>query len=160
MIRINQVKMVQIRCSKNLPNQNKTRTRMHSSRMRTVRCSDRRGWGVCPEGGVCQEVCIPACTEADTPPPWTEFLTHVCENITFPQLCCGRQKWHFPDQLTRCRLSVLRGIKPTKADCKLCHWTTTFICEYQSKWHRSMWLTLSKVLKASFFFYLNTCFIL
>ena len=20
-------------------------------------------------------------------PQWTEFLTHVCENITFPQLC-------------------------------------------------------------------------
>ena len=23
-------------------------------------------------------------------PPWTEFLTHTCENITFPQLRCGR----------------------------------------------------------------------
>ena len=28
---------------------------------------------------------IPACTEADTPPLWTEFLTHASENITFPQ---------------------------------------------------------------------------
>ena len=23
-------------------------------------------------------------------PPWTEFLTHAPENITFPQLYCGR----------------------------------------------------------------------
>ena len=27
----------------------------------------------------------------DTPPPlWTEFLTHASENITLPQLRCGR----------------------------------------------------------------------
>ena len=38
---------------------------MHSSRMRTVRCSGRLGG----DKGV-----------------WTEFLTHACENITFPQL--------------------------------------------------------------------------
>ena len=103
---------------------------MHSSRMRTVRCSSRlpRGGGVCqgclPEGGlprgvsavggggVCQGgwvvsarggwggvcpggvsqhalgrggVCPSACWH--TPPSlWTEFLTHACENITFPQL--------------------------------------------------------------------------
>ena len=25
-----------------------------------------------------------------TPPLWTEFLTHASENITLPQLCCGR----------------------------------------------------------------------
>ena len=43
--------------------------------MRTVRCSSRLGevvfvqGGVCPRGGVCPSgVCIPACTEADTPP--------------------------------------------------------------------------------------------
>ena len=47
-------------------------TRMHSSRMRTVRCSSRMPGGVCL-GGVHL-------------PPWTEFLTHTCENITFPQL--------------------------------------------------------------------------
>ena len=33
---------------------------------------------VCPGGGVCL-VC-------QTSPPWTEFLTHASENITFPQL--------------------------------------------------------------------------
>ena len=52
--------------------------------MRTVRCSDRRGgggvpaWGLYLPGQGCTclggvpawvEVCIPACTEADTPPP-------------------------------------------------------------------------------------------
>ena len=67
-----------------------TNLRMHSSRMRIVRCSGRllggggvSAWGVVsahgglPGGGVCQ-----------TPhtPPRTEFLTHACENITFPQL--------------------------------------------------------------------------
>ena len=38
--------------------------------------------GVCLPGGVftCQEGCL-----EDTP-LWTEFLTHACENITFPQL--------------------------------------------------------------------------
>ena len=40
-------------------------TRMHSSTMRTVRCSGHFG----ADEGV-----------------WTEFLTHACENITFPQL--------------------------------------------------------------------------
>ena len=43
--------------------------------MRTVRCSGflmMRG-GVCLGGGVHL-------------PLWTEFLTHICENITFPQL--------------------------------------------------------------------------
>ena len=24
------------------------------------------------------------------PPLWTEFLTHACENVTLPQLHCGR----------------------------------------------------------------------
>ena len=68
--------------------------------MRTVRSSSRllggSAQGDVYQGGVCQEevsaqggvfprsVCIPACTEEDTPP--TEFLTHACENITFPQL--------------------------------------------------------------------------
>ena len=80
---------------------------MHSSRMRTVSCSGRlmgggclpsgvsawgclsggclprRGRGVCP-GGVCLEVS--AGGEGVHPLLWTEFLTHTCENITFPQL--------------------------------------------------------------------------
>ena len=41
---------------------------MHSSRMRIVR------WG----GGVCPGECLARV--------WTEFLTHACQNITFPQL--------------------------------------------------------------------------
>ena len=70
--------------------------------MRTIRCSSRLlGWlsareGVSAQGGVWLGVSaqvggIPACTEADTP-PWTDFLTHACENITLPQLRCGREK--------------------------------------------------------------------
>ena len=58
------------------------------------------GGGVCSQGGSAPGGClllgggllwsrgggcIPACTEAD-PPPWTEFLTHACENITLAQL--------------------------------------------------------------------------
>ena len=58
---------------------------MHSSRTRAIRCSSRlRGrvsaWGW---GGGCLPVCPGVCTY---PPPWTEFLTHDRENITFPQL--------------------------------------------------------------------------
>ena len=59
-------------------------TRMHSSRMRTVRSSSRVypsmewAWGCVSQhavdGGCVPGGCIPACTEAD-PPPWTEFLT-------------------------------------------------------------------------------------
>ena len=64
---------------------------MHSSRMRTVRSSSRLLGGVC----------LSACWDTHTPGPgpghpppwqtppgplWTEFLTHTCENIAFPQL--------------------------------------------------------------------------
>ena len=70
-------------------------TRMHSSRMRTARslttsCSIRwclpgeRGERACPEG---RHVCPGgghACHAC--PPPWKEFLTHACEDITFPEL--------------------------------------------------------------------------
>ena len=41
------------------------------------------GWCLLPGG--CG---IPACTEADTPP--VNRITHACENITLPQLRCGR----------------------------------------------------------------------
>ena len=73
--------------------------RMHSSRMRTVRCSSRllgggvsdqgvSDWGVsaqravCP-GGVCREGLLP-----DIPP--VNRIADACENITLPQLRCGR----------------------------------------------------------------------
>ena len=51
-----------------------------------------RGRGVCPGGAgyLPKGGCIPVCTEVDTIPLWTEFLTHSCENITLPQLHCGR----------------------------------------------------------------------
>ena len=42
--------------------------------------------GVCP-GAVCLEgVCLSAGGVYTSPTLWTEFLTHACENITFPQL--------------------------------------------------------------------------
>ena len=76
---------------------------MHSSRIRTVRCSGRlwgRGWcllaevsaqgGVCPEGVSVQGVSawgMSAWWGCILPPPlWTESLIEACENITFPQL--------------------------------------------------------------------------
>ena len=49
--------------------QKKSQTRMHSSRMRTVRCSDRQGGGCLPGGvclgGVCQGVLL-----GDLPGGW------------------------------------------------------------------------------------------
>ena len=49
------------------------------------------GLGVCVSGwrGVCSGGFIPACTEADTPPPPCG-QTDACENITLAQLRCGR----------------------------------------------------------------------
>ena len=47
--------------------------------------------GCLVQGGVCLSragVGIPACTEADTPPPRGQ--THACKNITLAQLRCGR----------------------------------------------------------------------
>ena len=51
-------------------------TRMHSSRMRTARCSGRPGRGVCLNGGI------------HLPPPHpVNRITDRYKNITFPQLC-------------------------------------------------------------------------
>ena len=87
-------------CLKNLMRFNLSATRMHSSRMRTVRCSSRLLWGVCPGGVSAQGVstqgvsdwggmsargCLP-----DTPPPPVDRMADACENITLPQLRCGR----------------------------------------------------------------------
>ena len=45
------------------------------------------GQGVSAQGGAV--VCQHALRQTPTP-LWTEFLTHACENITLPQLHCGR----------------------------------------------------------------------
>ena len=56
----------------------------------TWRVSAKKGvgvsaWGVSAGGGVCSVV------SARHPlPPWTEWLTDRCKNITLPQLRCGR----------------------------------------------------------------------
>ena len=69
---------------------------MHSSSMRTVRCSGRlvgmvSAWGCLPRDslprGVCSG-CVCRWGGGDYPPLWTEFLTHPCENITLPQQYC------------------------------------------------------------------------
>ena len=76
------------------------RTRMHSSRMRTVGCSGRH-WGVwvsAQGGGRClpggwevsaRGVCLPRAVSARRPLP-VDRMTDTCTNITFPQLRCGR----------------------------------------------------------------------
>ena len=60
-------------------------TRVHSSRMYTVRCSSRLlGWGCLPRGD------IPACSEADTPP--VNRMTDRCKNITLPLVADGKNQ--------------------------------------------------------------------
>ena len=74
---------------------------MHSSRMRAVRCSSRLlkggvspGRGGCLPGGCLPGglpggwECLPSLSRgvSGRHPLWTDFLTHTCENITFPQL--------------------------------------------------------------------------
>ena len=71
--------------------------------MRTVRCSSHLRWGVWQggvylmgcvyPGGFCSGVvCLGECLPGGVSVRWvctsprTEFLTHACENITFPQL--------------------------------------------------------------------------
>ena len=51
------------------------------------------GWWGCLSRGVCPEVGVSATVHAGIHPLWTEFLTHACENITFPQLCLQMVKW-------------------------------------------------------------------
>ena len=46
--------------------------------------------GYLPKGSVCPGGCVSQHAMGQTPPLWTEFLTHACENITLPQLRCGR----------------------------------------------------------------------
>ena len=53
---------------------------MHYSRMRTIHCSGRLG-GCLLRGGCLPGGCLPGVSAQ-----WSEFLTHTCENITFPQL--------------------------------------------------------------------------
>ena len=60
-------------------------TRMHSSRMRTVRCSGCLGRGGCVGGGVCLGG-AGVCLGVYTSPPPVNRITDRCKNITFPQL--------------------------------------------------------------------------
>ena len=59
---------------------NISKPRMHSCRIRTVRCSGHLGGGGGqPREGLSQHA-------MGQTPPWKEFLTHACENIIFLQL--------------------------------------------------------------------------
>ena len=60
---------------------------MHTARLLTVSPSMHCAGGGCLLRGMpgLGGGGIPACTEADTPSPWTEFLTHATENIVLPQ---------------------------------------------------------------------------
>ena len=63
-------------------------TRMHFSRMHTIRCSGRL-WGE----GVCLGGCLPregVCPGGVCETPPVNRITDRCKNITLPQLCCGR----------------------------------------------------------------------
>ena len=53
------------------------------------RVSDQMGCVLRGRGSAQGGVCPSACWDTHLP-PWTEFLTHACENITFPQIRCGR----------------------------------------------------------------------
>ena len=83
-------------------------TRMHSSRMRTIRCSSHLGRGCLPRRvSACQGVSaqgVSAWHEGCTPPPRGQ--TDTCENITFPQLLLRTIKirwWKF-HQVARARV--------------------------------------------------------
>ena len=91
---------------------------MYNNRMDTIRSSSRLLGGVCLPGAVCPRGCLPArgmsacqgdvclpgmdlparevCLANTHPPPnlLTEFLTHACENITFPLLRLRTLKLH------------------------------------------------------------------
>ena len=45
--------------------------------------------GLCLPGGCLHGGCTPPDPGQTSPPPWTEILTHACENIAFPQLLLG-----------------------------------------------------------------------
>ena len=52
-----------------------------------------RGWvGTCLWSGGEGVVC-PSMQWGRPPPPWTEWLTDRCKNITFANFICGRQKF-------------------------------------------------------------------
>ena len=45
------------------------------------------GWWSAPGGGGLSQHAL---RQTPSPPSWTEFLTHACENIILAQLRCGR----------------------------------------------------------------------
>ena len=62
-----------------------TATRMHSCKMRTVRCSGRRGRGCLSRGRVSTQW---GSAQGGVQPPWTEWLT-VVKTLPFRNFVCG-----------------------------------------------------------------------
>ena len=96
-------------------------------------CQGVFAWGVSAQGGVCPGgvcpgwmsaqggVCISQHAMGQTSPlPWTEFLTHACENITFPQLLLrtvkikspsrGLSSWRLVYKSVTCMKSVRKRV--------------------------------------------------
>ena len=73
--------------------------RMHSSRMRTACTLTVSPSMLCSRGGVWSRGVVSQHALRQTPPPWTEFLTHASENITLPQTSfAGGKKVKIPRQ--------------------------------------------------------------
>ena len=70
-------------------------TRMHSRRMRTIPCSGQLSCHACSLATHTPLQCMPPChvcppSHACPPSPMVNRITDACENITLPQLHCGR----------------------------------------------------------------------
>ena len=94
---------------------------MHSSRMRTVRCSGRRRRGVAAREGFCPGGCIPACTEADAPPAMALFIftarkRSLGQGNIFTPVC---HSVHRGGGLPQCML----GYHPTTAGTRHIPWS-------------------------------------
>ena len=78
----------------------------------------------CLPGGVCQGVSAQGgvCPGRCTPPPWTEFLTHTCENITFPQLRLRMVKTHSQERNPSHLNPIFLCVFPYQNSCSLT-WT-------------------------------------
>ena len=86
-------------------------TRKHSSRMRTVRCSDRCGGCTCPEGCTCLGVYLPACTCPGVVPArggGVPAQAGVPAKGVYPSMHWGRTpplwtEWQTPVKILPCR---------------------------------------------------------
>ena len=95
------------------------------------------------EGCVPRVACMPggmrasgACVACTPPPLWTEFLTHACENITFPQLLLravmNNYTGHLHNEFVNTFIRVAKHfIYATKCQSKKLNFTYVEICARQ-----------------------------